>query len=147
MTGRLILAALAVLALLASPALAADTILTPTTDYAGCQVWTLCDDQASGTTCVTGALNNIIRAGSQYTWSAWADTSDATSFTVKLYDKAPGAGYSTTRALINASGDITDTNPKFSWTGLGGDLHAVLGGTLTNGVTVIVRGCRLSLGP
>src|SRR3972149_2885120 len=128
------------LLLVAGPALGADTILTPTTDYAGCRIWTLCNDQATGTTCVTGALNNVIRATNEYTWSAWADSSDSvTAWTVKLYDKAPSAGYGTVGALVNAVGALTPSYTKFSWTGLGGDLHGVLGGTLTGGVTVIVQ--------
>jgi len=142
---RLFLLAFALAALLVCPAFAADTIIAPTTDHKGCKIWKLCDDQAAGTVCVTGALNNIVRATNEYSFSAWADESDSDeAWTIKIYDKAPGSGYDgTDRTLLNTS-DMTPTAMKFSWDGLSGDLHAVLGGTLTNGVTLTIKGCPLS---
>jgi hypothetical protein len=151
MGGTKMMAKCAFLALLvwlvAGPAAAADTILTPTTDYAGCKTWKLCDDQASGTTCVTGALNNIVRGDAEWFWSAWADTSDSvTAWTVNLYAKTRGSGYGTVRAHLTYLGAMTPSAPSFHWSGHGGDVHGVLGGTLTNGVTVILQGCEPSAG-
>lgn len=140
--------AVCLLLLVAGPAWAADTILTPESDFQGCKIWRLCNDQTSGTTCISaGPLNNIVRGDAEWFWSAWADTSDSvTAWTVDIYAKTRGSGYGTVRAHISYLGSMTPSAPSLHWTGHGGDLHAVLGGTLTNGVTVIVQGCEPSAG-
>lgn len=142
----LILLSTALVLVFASVAQAGDVYVPTTSSSGGCHVWTLCSAQTSTGVCVTGADNNILDALDGYTFSAFVDTSTSTdAWTVKLYDKAPGAGYhATRRTLVNASGDLTTSNMKFSWSGTGGDLHAEIGGTLSSdAVTVIVKGCKL----
>lgn len=93
---------------------------------------------------MSGTGFTLINTLDMNAFSAFADTSDSdTAWTVKLYDKSPGSGYDgTDRTLLNASGDLTPSNMKFSWYGPSGDVHAVIGGTATNGVTVILKGCK-----
>ena len=133
--------------LFAGQALAADAVLGPTSGpHEGCTVWKICDAQTSSGVCVnSAAANNIIRAGSEYTWTAFADMShaSATSFTIDLYTKTPGQGYGTQRALLNSS-SITQINYAFSWSGIMGDIHAQLTcTTCTSGVSLYVKGCQL----
>lgn len=141
--------ACALATLLVCPAWGADTILSYNWSVDGCTEWTLCNDQTSGTTCVTGADNNIIRTGTnaEWFWSAWGDSSDQTTgWTADVYQKTRGAGHGTVRAHLTHLGSLTPTNPVVHWSGHGGDIHAVLGGTLTNGVTIKVQGCVPSAG-
>jgi len=135
-------ALLALLCLVAGPVWAQE-VLDPTANTEGCKFFTLCDDQAAGTTCVTGTDENIVRGLSEWFWSACADTSDSTTaWTVDIYKKTWRAGYGTVRSRITYLGALTPATPCVDWTGHGGDVHAVLGGTLTGGVTVIVQACK-----
>jgi len=143
-----IYALLALLCLVAGPVWA-DTLVTPYGSTDGCRSWALCVAQDTGDICDTvgdgSGDNKILRAGQEYTWTAFADTSPAgaTDFTIKLYTTSPGEGYVTRRALLNSS-DITQANYAFSWTGIMGDIHAVVaGGTLSTGVNLIIKGCKL----
>ena len=136
--------------LVGAPAFAADLILTPTVGQNGCRTWKVCDAEVTGTTtCNTGALNNVLRAGREYTWTAFSqNSSDVGAWTAKIYGGAPYQGFASgtgDRALINTS-DITPTNPMFSWNGIMGDIHVVLGGTIhgSNGITIEIRGCELT---
>lgn len=117
----------------------------------GCTEWILCNDQVSTGTCDED-LNGVagdeyyLRPTDEYYWTAYTQDSDSTAdYTVKLYSTSQGLGFDTDhRVLINSSGDITFDNPMFSWTGLMGDIHAVLGGTTTDGVTLKVKGCKVA---
>lgn len=132
----------------AVPAQAADVEADSTIDTNGCRTWLLCDDQSDTGTCVDGSSNNLIaRAGNEYTWTAFAQHSDSVAaWTIKLYGTSPGQGYAAgvgDRALLNFDGDMTPSNPQFSFMGIQGDIHAVLGGTVTDGVTLKLKGCPL----
>ena len=144
---RILVLLFAVMILALGSVARADDVYIDDTGYEfGCRSWVLCNAQEAAGTCISsGPLNNILKAGNEYTWSAWADTSTSVeAWTVKLYDVTRGSGYQTTRTLINASGDITPSNFKFSWNGISGDIHAIIGGTLTSGnVTVVIKGCPL----
>lgn len=137
--------------LVASQVLAADTYVTPTTDADGCRIWTLCDDEDDVGVCEDSSDTNslVIAAGAEYTFSAWADTSGETGgpYTIKIYDRTPRGGYSATaRTLLNST-DMDEDNMKFSWNGTCGDIFAEVAGTLTGGITLVVRGCKLTVGP
>ena len=145
-----IYALLALLCLVAGPA-GADTLVEPYGEKDGCRLWLLCDGQTAtdAVACDTVGDNSgdnlVLRAGQEYTWTAFADTSAsaATAFTIDLYTKAPGGGSGTQRALINSS-SITESNYVFSWTGIMGDIVAVpTCTTCTSGVNLIVKGCKL----
>jgi len=116
----------------------------------GCHTWTLCDDQTALAACDLDAAGDggdilFIRSQNEYTWTAFSQSSDSvTAYTIKLYSTSPGLGYDANhRVLVNYAGDITNLAPMFSWNGLMGDIHAVLGGTTTGGVTLVVKGCML----
>ena len=142
---RIILLLLALL--VAGPVLAADTPVAGTTQ-SGCTYWTICDDMTSTGVCTASDGNNaIVRARNEYTFSAYATDSDETTgpWTVKIYDRFQGTGYDATRrVLLNSVGDVTQANMKFSWNGISGDIHAVVGGTPGTGVTIKIKGCPLT---
>ena len=144
-------ALLALLCLVAGPVMA-DTSVVPYGSTDGCRLWLLCDAQlatdavACDTVGDASGDNLVLRAGQEYTWTAFADTSAAaaTDFAIKLYTKSPGEGSGTQRALINTSGDITQSNYAFSWNGIMGDIVAVpTCTTCTGGVNLIIKGCKL----
>ena len=143
-------ALLALLCLVAGPVWA-DTLVTPYGSTDGCRSWLLCDGQTATDAVACDTVGNasgdnlVLRAGQEYTWTAFADTSAAaaTSFTIDLYTKSPGEGSGTRRALLNSS-SITQANYAFSWTGLMGDIVAVpTCTTCTGGVNLIIKGCKL----
>jgi hypothetical protein len=138
------------LALLVGAPAFADTILVPTTSQNGCRTWRVCDAQVQGTTtCQSAGSNAILRAGREYTWTAFSQASgDTGNWTAKIYSAGLSGGFISgtgDRALLNSS-DVTPTNPMFSWNGIMGDIHVVLGGTihLSNGITIDIRGCELT---
>ena len=141
-------ALLALMCLVAGPVWA-DTLVTPYGSTDGCRSWLLCDGQTATDICDdvgdNSGDNMVLRAGQEYTWTAFADTSAAaaTAFTIDLYTTSPGEGYVTRRALLNSS-SITQTNYAFSWNGIMGDIHAVVTcTTCTGGVNLIIKGCKL----
>ena len=112
--------------------------------YGGCYEWTLCDDESSAQTCGGSGNERIVRPPvGLWFWTAWVDESTSNeAWTVKMYDKARGAGFDATdRTLLNGSGDMTISNMKYYWTGHMGDMHAVIGGTNTGDVRLKIRGC------
>jgi hypothetical protein len=144
---RIILAVLATVFLMVLPALAADIYIPHTSSSGGVTWWTLCDDQTGGTTCTTSTAkdgtgpNNILTHPKAWFWTFCADESDQTTgWTVKIYKKTEGAGYGTVRSDITYLGALTPAAPCIDFSGSSGDIHAVLGGTLTEGVTVTGRG-------
>lgn len=154
MKSRILLIILALVILTAGTtrrAEAADNYIAPTKTTGPCPEWTLCNAQTGGTTCTSVADGtgdeNVVRLGFSSAFTAFADTSTSNdAWTVKLYATSPESGFDATdRALINVSGDLTPTNPVYTWNGPLGDIHAVIGGAALTGatnVTVKIKGCK-----
>jgi len=137
-------------AILSVQALAADTVLVPTTDNLGCRTWVFPQQLVQGYALASNGKTAIIRAGNEYTWSAWATNStSAEAWTVTFYDRHPGGGsHATLRATLNDVALSLATTLKVSWNGEGGDTFAVIGGADPSGggggyLGIHVKGCPL----
>lgn len=131
--------------LLASVAFAGG-VIAPSQDLSnGCKRWTLCSANAAAANCGGSGTETYAKLEGMYVHTAmatWVGSADA--WTIKLYNVASGGGYSTQRSLINASGDITSSNPSFSWAGPMGDVHAARGVYTADTVTLIVDSCPVA---
>lgn len=136
----------------ASPAFGTDNVMNSAPGANGCSVWTLCDGETASQVCdsVGDGTGNalVIRAGNEYSWTAFAhDSSETTGpWEIKIYGNAPGQGFGSDglpRTLLNST-DMDESNMLFSWSGIMGDIHAVTSGTEGTGVTLVVKGCPLT---
>ena len=135
-----------VVLLLAAPALGGETLVPASTNRDGCREWTLCDQETSAQVCGGSGNERFIRAWNEVEWTFWVGNSTETdAWTIKVYGTAPGEGYDGTwRTLINESGDLTPGTLTHHFTGVLGDVHAVIAGTVdSDQVTLKARGCEM----
>ena len=131
---------------LAGPAFAGETIVPASTNQDGCREWVLCAQETAAQVCGGSGDERFIRAWNEVEWTFFAGNStEVDAWTIKIYGTAPGEGYDGTwRTLINESGDLTPANLTHHFTGILGDIHAVIAGTVdSDQVTLRVRGCEM----